>query len=395
MAEAWVARQPTRGIFRFLGLAALAVLAGCQGVVPKGRAPGTAGPPPETRPPISSALPEDLARHRIALLVPLSGPNAAVGQSIANAANLALLDTGGRKLRMTTYDTGTGAVAAAQRAVADGNRLFLGPLLAADVRAITPVARKASVPIISFSNDSEIAGSDVFVLGFAPEQAIRRVVDHARTRGITRFAGLMPNGLYGRNASIMLIKAAEASGGSVVAMQTYDRNPKSLAAAVAALGKGQDYDAVLIADGGRIAVTAAPLIRKGTSPTARILGTELWNADSVVTSSPALHGAWYASVSDGLYNQLASKYRARYGKAPFRLSSLGYDVVLLTSRIAANWKVGDPFPVRQLDDQGGFAGVDGAFRFGNSHVAERALEVHEVGAGGGSVISPAPRGFGK
>jgi hypothetical protein len=159
------------------------------------------------------------------------------------------------------------------------------------------------------------------------------------------------------------------------------------------LGVNQPYDAVLIADGGRIAVTAAPAIRKGTSPDARILGTELWNADNLVAHAPSLQGAWYAAVSDGVYRQLAGKYRARFGKEPFRLASLGYDAVLLTVRIAADWKVGTPFPIRELEDRGGFSGIDGAFRFGGNNVAERALEVYEVRAGGGAVVSPAPRGF--
>ena len=41
-------------------------------------------------------LPTDAARHRIALLVPLTGTNAGVGESIANAATMAVLDTGGQ-----------------------------------------------------------------------------------------------------------------------------------------------------------------------------------------------------------------------------------------------------------------------------------------------------------
>lgn len=390
MAEAWALPQPARGWMRAAGLALLVLVAGCQGAIPRGKAPPAPPPVRQEEGPVSGALPEDAQRHRIALLVPLTGPNAGVGQSIANAANLALIDTNDKRLRMTTYDTGPGAATAAQRAIADGNRLFLGPLLSADVRLVSPIAAKAGVTVISFSNDEQVAGGTVFVMGFSPEQAVRRVVSYAGSRGVSRFAGLTPNGLYGRNAATTLIRAVEATGGNVVAMQSYERNPKSLGAAIAGLGKGQGYDAVLIADGGRIAVSAAPLIRKGDSGEARILGTELWNADNVVAGSPELQGAWYASVSDGFYNQLAAKYRQRYGKAPFRLASLGYDAVLLAVRIAGEWKVGTPFPAGRLEDKGGFSGVDGAFRFGQSHVAERALEVHEVGKG---VVSPAPRGF--
>ncbi|MCP5916117.1 penicillin-binding protein activator, partial [Klebsiella pneumoniae] len=86
-------------------------------------------------------------RHRVALLVPLTGPNGGVGRSIANATQLALLDTRSEKVRITTYDTAAGAAAAAQRAIAEGNRLILGPLLADDVRAVAPIARGAKVPV--------------------------------------------------------------------------------------------------------------------------------------------------------------------------------------------------------------------------------------------------------
>jgi len=364
-------------------------LAGCQTMVPKAPPPAKA-PPPVTLP-STGGLPEDQMRNRVGLLVPLSGPNAAVGQSIANAANLAILDTGGRKVRMTTYDTGPGAAAAAARALADGNKLFLGPLLAEDVRAVSGAAQKAGVPVIAFSNDASVAGNGTYLLGFSPTQSVERVVKYARSKGASRFAGLVPTGIYGRNASNALIKAAESAGGSVVSMQTYDRSARALANAVKALGADQGYDAVLIADSGRIAVQAAPLIRKGGSPGAHILGTELWNAEPSLASAPSLNGAWYASVSDTMYRQLANKYRARFGKGPYRLASLGYDAVLLTVRIAGDWTAGERFPVGKLTDADGFAGVDGAFRFRRDGIAERSLEVHQVGSG---VVSPAPKGFG-
>jgi ABC-type branched-subunit amino acid transport system substrate-binding protein len=100
---------------------------------------------------VTPTLPTDVARHRVALLVPLSGENGPVGESIANAANMAVLDTGGKTIRVTTYDTNLGAMAAAQKAIADGNKLILGPLLADDVRAVSAVGRAAKVPLISFS----------------------------------------------------------------------------------------------------------------------------------------------------------------------------------------------------------------------------------------------------
>ncbi|MGZ8999237.1 MAG: penicillin-binding protein activator, partial [Allosphingosinicella sp.] len=66
---------------------------------------------------------------------------------------------------------------------------------------------------------------------------------------------------------------------------------------------------------------------------------------------------------------------------------------LLAIRVAADWPIGRPFPVRALRDPTGFAGVDGAFRFDREGIAERALEVREITPAGTTIVSPAPRSF--
>ena len=59
-------------------------------------------------------------------------------------------------------------------------------------------------------------------------------------------------------------------------------------------------------------------------------------------------------------------------------------------RIARDWKPGSNFPTSRLLAADGFGGIDGIFRFSNRGIAERALEVSEIGAGGFRVIDPAP-----
>lgn len=398
MAEAAAARQPrTMGIFvkRTGVVVSLLALAACQTMVPRRQGPAQQPTPTPTETgPVGPELPDDQNRHRVALLVPLTGSNAAVGQSIANAANLAVLDTGGKRIRITTYDTATGAAGAAQRAIADGARVILGPLLADDAKLIAPYAQRARVPLISFSNDTSVAGNGTFIMGYTPVQSIDRVVRFARSKGMSKFAGLTPTGTYGERASTAFIRSVESAGGQVVTLQSFDRSRGAIAAAVGRMTKGTDYDAVLIADSGRIAVQAVPLLRRSGGASAKVLGTELWNTESAITTMAPLQGAWFASVSDNLYNQLAAKYRARFGSAPYRIASMGYDAVLLVSRIAQDWRVGSEFPVRRLTEEGGFTGIDGPFRFGRDGVAERSLEVQEVGAGRLTTVSPAPARFG-
>ncbi len=375
---------------KLLTVAVIALLAGCK-VIPKG-APDTTPKPGPSDAPSDTALPTDSQRHRVALLVPLSGSNSSVGQAIANAATMALLDTNAANLRITNYDTSTGAGAAAAKALADGNKLILGPLLANDIPAVAAAAGRVKVPVISFSNDETAATRDTFIMGSLPSQSVARTVGHASAQGVKTFAGLVPIGEYGQRVSAALVAQVRAQGGTVTAMESYDRSSASVAGAVRRLRAKGGYQAVMIADSGRIAAQAAPLLKAGGAPP-RILGTELWSGETIVGNTPALRGAWYSAVADNRFRQFSESYKGRFGGQPHRIATLGYDSVLLTLRVARDWKPGTNLPTAKLFDKGGFLGLDGAFRFRSSGAIERALEVREVRAGGVNVASPAQARF--
>ncbi len=367
-------------IKKLLVLASVILLAACS-TVPRSKAPVAVEP--------SDGM------HRVALLLPVTGPDADVGQSIANATALALADTKVTNIRMVTYDTGLGVAAATQRAIADGNKLILGPLRGDNVIEVAQIARPTGVPIISFSNDVGVAGPNVFLLGHLPNQAIERVVLYAKSKGMNRFAGVVASNVYGQRAQSNLTTAVRAAGGILVGIQETNGTAASAEAAARRLSQMGAIDAVLVADSGRAAITIVPALRRGGLRTAKVLGTDLWNIEGTLAGSPPIYGAWFASVSDTLYTQYATKYRARFGKAPLRLSSLGYDSVLLVARVARDWQPGTRFPVAQLTDPQGFIGVDGAFRFNPNGLTDRMLEVQEVQAGKFVTVSAAPSQFTK
>ena len=381
MALSLETRQARRATLLIIAAGGLA-LASCQSRAPM-RPVGPA--------PVVPRNDVDAPRHRVALIVPLTGADGGVGTSIANAANLALLDSGDRSIRLMTYDSLGGAGAAAERAIAEGAQLILGPLLAQEVRAVTPVARRANVPVVAFSNDSSVAGGGTYILGFTPGQAIDRVVRFSRGKGAARFGALVPTGLYGQRAAQAMLGSVRSSGGTMAGLETYNRSAATARFAATSLSARGNMDAILIADSGKIAAAAAAVLRPG----ARLLGTELWANDRTLGATPRLRGAYYAAVPDARFTQLVGRYKARYGKTPYRLGSLGYDAMLLTVRSAPAWPVGRPFPARSLVDSDGFAGVDGIFRFGRDGIAERSLEVRQVTAGGTTVVSPAATSFPK
>jgi ABC-type branched-subunit amino acid transport system substrate-binding protein len=365
-------------------------LAACK-VVPDDGRPRPAPTPAPTPGPVEDVLPTDTARHRVALLVPLSGENAAVGRSIANATTMALLDTNAENLRITTYDTGTGAGTAAARAIADGNKLILGPLVREDVAPVLARARPANVPLVTFSNDTSIAAPDVFVMGHVPEQSIVRTVAYASQRGARTFAALVPNGDYGRRAADALAQSVAGVGGTLVATERYDRGNTSIVSAAERL-KSRGADAVLIAEGARLSAMAAGTLKEGGAQVF-LLGTELWSGEASLANSTAMRGAWFSAVSDQRYRQFVNSYQSRFGEEPYRIATLGYDSVLLALRIAREWQPGRNFPTGRMLAADGFLGLDGPFRFRSTGVGERAMEVRQVGNGAVSVVDPAPSRF--
>lgn len=372
------------GLKRILALAMLVLLAACA-AIPR----GGEGPPPVVSPDPLDGM------HRVALLLPLTGPDGDVGLSLANATALALTDTKSTNIQLTTYDTNLGVTAATNRAVADGNKVILGPLRGDQVLEVANIARPKNIPILSFSNDIGVAGRNVFLLGHLPNQSIDRAVRYARMKGFSRFGALVPKSTYGQRAYATLTQSVRAAGGTLVGVEEVEGGAASVDAATKRLSALGAMDVVLVADSGRAALVTVPALRRNGLRNAKVLGTDLWNIDGSLASNSTMYGAWFASVSDTLYSQYAAKYRTRFGRAPLRLSSLGYDSILLMARVARNWRPGTAFPVSQLTDPQGFIGVDGAFRFMANGLTERMLEVQEIQAGKFVTIDPAPTAFAK
>ena len=379
-------RRCARSLRNALALAGLSVLAACA-VVPKPVAHAPAQRPAEVAPQ-ANVLPSDTDRHRIALLVPMTSSNAAIGQAIANATTMALLDTNAANLRITTYDTAGGAGTAASKAIADGNKLILGPLTSEEVTTVAAVARPAHVPMITYSNDADAAARDVFVFGQVPGQSVARVIAYARAHGVTAVGALIPAGVYGQRVAAGLTGAARQNNIRITDVETYERTNTSVGSAIRRIKAKGQVDAIVIADRARIAALAAPFANG-----VRLLGTELWAGEGAIARSAPLRGSWFAAISDKRFGQFETSYGNRFATSPPRIATLGYDSVLLTLNVARGWKSGTVFPTGKMFDPQGFIGLDGVFRFNDFGIAERAMEVREVGVGTFTTISPAPVHF--
>lgn len=335
---------------------------------------------------------------RIALLLPLSHPakeTRAVAQAMLDAAQMAMFEMGARSMLLMPRDTGATpetAAAAASDALAKGAEIILGPLLANDVRAVAPLARARNVPVIAFSTDRTVAGDGVFLLSFLPEQEVSRVVSYASSKGLTKFAALVPQTAYGQRVEEAFRNAVTQSGREVVGVQTYTANPQSLEPAVKAIAK-MGFDSVFIPDGGTMLRSIGPIltVNRVDSRKVKFIGTGLWD-DPAVSQEPSLLGGWYAVPPQEQRMNFSSRYQQLYGGKPPRIASLSYDAVALSATLAGG-PAGRRYTRAAIADANGFAGIDGIFRFRADGMTERGLAVMEVSAQGKSVISPAAQTF--
>jgi len=200
------------------------MLAGCGGAVHQkvAAAPqtGSTTPPAMTPlPPVASTpttpkIPG--ATATIGLLLPLSGPNAALGKALGQAGQMALFETGDDTTALVMRDSETvgGPVGGAQAAMAEGATVLLGPVFAAHAKQVGPVASAAHVPVVSFTTDRSVAGPGVYVMGILPSLQVERVVQFAASQGAKRFAALVPSTPYGQAIAQALNEAATKSGGN-------------------------------------------------------------------------------------------------------------------------------------------------------------------------------------
>lgn len=376
--------------------AALAV-AGCG---PSGLKTGT-GPTMSapTTPVESSALtaPIGAGDVKVGLILPLtqgSGPSV-VGQSLRNAAELAVAETGASGVTLIVKDDQSspeGARAATQAALAEGAELIIGPLYAPNVRETGRLARAAGKPVIAFSTDTSTASRGIYLLSFLVESYVDRIVDFSISKGKKSFAALVPESDYGNVALAEFQQIAAKRGVRVQAIERY--KPGNATAAIKKIAEGAgSIDALFIPDQAEamVQMSAALTASNLDSKRVQILGTGLWN-DARVLKLPALQGAWFAAPENGGFNAFAGRYREKYGSDPTRIATLAYDAVSLAGALARA-QGAQRFSDSVLTNSSGFNGADGVFRFSGDGLNERGLSVLAIANGATTVASPAPRSF--
>ena len=382
----------------FLALASVTLLLGAC----TGPEPSIPIPPTTTRPQTGSPVTPS-GKTRIALLLPLSGRNATIGQAMQQAAEMSLFESGAKELSLAAYDSGdtpAQATDAYRRAKLDGVALVLGPLFGTSASALASSVRAGGANVVSFSNDESAAQPGVWVMGIAAPPQVRRVVDYAVSTGIKRFATFAPRTAYGEQMSRTLESHVAVRGGAVVAAELFDDNGSDLSAPAERLAKEAKIDdpgagklAVLVPVAqARLATVLGALASAGIDgKSVQLIGTGVWDVPGI-GGETGLRGAWYAAPDPARRAEFERKFVATYGRPPQRLATLAYDAVALAAALA-RLKPGGDFSAEAITNANGWSGVDGVFRFTPDGRSERALAVIEIQGDRNNVVNAAPTSF--
>jgi ABC-type branched-subunit amino acid transport system substrate-binding protein len=342
----------------------------------------------------------------VALLVPGGSGQASdelLAKGLENAARLAISDLGGANITLRVYNTAgqpAQAAALASQAVADGAQIILGPVFAQEANAAGVAVAGAGVNVLAFSNNPDIAGNNVFILGPTFQNTAQRLASFSVAQGKSRIMIVHDQNQAGELGMAAIQSGVAAAGGSVVATGSYEFSQNGVVSAVPGIvssAKSTGADAVfLTADtAGALPLITQLLMEGGLDPSlTRYIGLTRWDIPQATLALPGVQGGWFAMPDPALFQQFQSRYSAAYGEPPHPIAGLAYDGIAAIGALMKRGG-GGGLSAAALTQGAGYVGVNGIFRLQADGTNERGLAVAQVQNQQMIIVSPAPRSFGR
>ena len=166
---------------------------------------------------------------QVAVLLPLTAADERVQElalSAEQAARMAMADLKGRvEMQMQVYDTAgleTQAAEMALLAVQEGAQVIVGPLYAGAATAAGLAGAGSGVSVLSLSNNVEIAGGHVYVLGHTFQNTAEHLAAYAFEQGKSRALLVHANTVPGQAGRNALQRALEEQGNFVAGAEGYE-----------------------------------------------------------------------------------------------------------------------------------------------------------------------------
>ena len=323
----------------------------------------------------------------------------ALAVSLENAARLAVSDLGYKKIQLLVYATeGNPKIAAqaAKKAVKDGAEIILGPLRSDVANSAAVAVAPLKINVLTFSNNTAIAGRNLFLLGTSFDTISTRLTKYANNVNSREWLLVHPNTKEGEIARDSIISAAEKNNISIVETISFELTTEGVVEAIpeiASLAETSEVNTIMLTSNsaGALPLLGQLLPEKGIDPKLiKYAGLSRWDVSKQTLKLPGLQGGWFVLPDPLLTKQFDTRYKTIFSQTPHPLASLAYDGI---AAIGALQKEGKNMSSKSLNYSSGFLGVNGLFRFTRKGTNERALSIATIKKSQVIVIDPAPKSF--
>lgn len=342
---------------------------------------------------------------RVALLAPGGSSSADLewlARSLKNAGRMAAADAQGATIDLRIYDTGGNAgqaVAQANAAADAGAQIIVGPLFAEEANAVGNAMRPRNINVLSYSNNAEIAGGNVFILGNSFANVADRLVSYGVRQGKRNIYVVAEDDVAGQLGGRAIETAISRNGARLAGRTNHPVSVSGIDAVtpqlVTAAQSGQ-VDAMFVTANNQAVLPylTEKLAAAGvTSPVTQFMGLTRWDQPANRVTMPQLQNGWFALPDQSLKSQFDARYQSAYGEAPHELAGVAYDGVAAVASLVRAGKR-NALTNTGLTQSSGFSGVGGVFRFRGDGTSQRGLAVATLRGNQVVILDPAPRGFG-
>lgn len=339
----------------------------------------------------------------VALLVPHGSSDSQESQlarDLESAARLAISDLSGVEIDLRVYGTAGQAQQAQQAALNaadDGARIIIGPLHAESANAVAVAMEPRNINVLAFSNNSSIAGGNLFILGQTFETTADRLAEYATREGKSRIMAVYSDNLAGRLGRAAIEQAVRDNGGTLAGSVSYEFSQSGVLDAVPNIRQSAETnaaDAIFLTanTAGALPLFSQMLPENGLGPDrVQYIGLSRWDTPPQTLELPGVQGGWFALPDPNRSSQFNNRFQAANGNAPHPIAGLAYDGIAAIGALA---QAGKDLGRGSLTQSAGFQGVNGVFRLRADGTNERGLAVATITDNQVTILSPAPQSFG-
>jgi len=170
----------------------------------------------------------------IAILMPLSKEQPALGSQYNQLIKMGLEDGLKTNIHVTSYDISDEqqAIVAMDKVVARNTKIILGPLYSNLTSSIAKVAEENDIIVITMSNNPAIADRRIFVFGHAPFKQVARLINYFADNDYKHFISLLPSGKHSQTVKQLVQDMMIRKNATLVRSEFYSNVPESIDQAV-------------------------------------------------------------------------------------------------------------------------------------------------------------------